>query len=278
MKKLVIITLTWDAKDKLQRLYDSILPALDGLDWHWGIRDNGSVDQTVEMVTSWNNDRVTVVAHRNNLSNYSQGNNALFKVMYPDNQIPDKDDYLLLLNNDIFFKDTDSIKNMISILDKDENVGIVGCKLNYEDNPNLIQHAGVLFHPANIGTPYHYRAGQPEEDRDRKDRYYPIVTGAVLLTRAKLFVDIGGLNEKLNWSWDDSYYCMEVSKRDKKIVYCGATNILHSESASLKKNPVNKLFFNQNLQIFINAWKSKIDKELVSKYDKDPNFGLYNKR
>jgi GT2 family glycosyltransferase len=101
------------------------------------------------------------------------------------------------------------------------------------------------------------------------------VTGAVILTPTSLFKEIGGLNEKLNWSWDDSFYCMEAQERNKKVVYCGGTKILHSESASLKKNPVNKLFFKQNLQIFIDRWKHRIDKELVAKYDKDSNFRLY---
>lgn len=275
MKHLTLMTLTWNAKDKLEKLYRSILPALDGLNWRWAIRDNGSVDNTAEMVESWNDNRITIVKHNNNLANYSQGNNALFKLMFPNNESITDNDYLLLLNNDIVFKDDVSINNMLNIIDNDNEIGVVGCKLNYEDNPNIIQHAGVLFHPANVGTPYHYRAGRVEEERDRKNRYYPIVTGAVLLTKAKLFADIGGLNEKLNWSWDDSYYCMDVSQRGKKIVYCGKTNILHSESASLKKNPVNKLFFKQNLQIFINAWQNKIDKQLVQKYDKDPNFALY---
>lgn len=272
MKKLVILTLTWNAKEKLQALYDSLMPALEGIDWRWGIKDNGSIDQTVEMVEAWNNERVQVFAFKNNLQNYSQGNNWLCSQMAPDDE-----DYILMLNNDIVFQDSDSIKKMISILEKDKDVGVVGCKLNYEDNPKLIQHAGVLFHPGNIGTPYHYRAGRPEEDRDRQDRLYPIVTGAVILTPASLFKEIGGLNEKLNWSWDDSFYCMEAQERNKKVVYCGGTNILHSESASLKKNPVNKLFFKQNLQIFIDRWRSKIDKGLVTKYDKDPNFMLYNK-
>jgi GT2 family glycosyltransferase len=270
MKKLVILTLTWNAKEKLQALYDSILPALEGIDWRWGIKDNGSNDNTVEMVESWKNDRVTVFAYKNNLQNYSQGNNWLCQQMAPE-----EGDYILMLNNDIVFKDSESIKKMISIIDNDNSVGVVGCKLNYEDDPTKVQHVGVLFHPGNIGTPFHFRAGAKEEHRDRLNRLYPIVTGAVILTPFDLFKEIGGLNEKLHWCWDDSFYCMEVQNKNKKVVYCGETNILHAESASLKKNPVNKLYFKQNLQIFIDRWKNKIDKELVQKYDKDPNFMLY---
>lgn len=270
------MTLTWNAEDKLDTLYHTLAPAMEkqNFDWQWNIRDNGSIDDTSFTVNNWKDDKVNLIEHKNNLSNYSQGNNSIFKLIYMDKD-PDEEDYLLLLNNDVVFLDYSSIKNMVDILDNDDEVGVVGAKLNYEHDSSRIQHAGVLFHPSNVGTPFHYRAGKLEEDRDCKNRYYPIVTGAVLLTRAKLFKEIGGLNEKLNWSWDDSFYCMEVSERKKKIVYCGQTYFTHYESASLKKNPANKLFFNQNLKIFVDRWKSKIDKTLVEKYSQDESFALY---
>ena len=39
-----------------------------------------------------------------------------------------------------------------------------------------------------------------------------------------------------------------------KIVYCGNTVILHEESASLKKNPVQKLFMHNNVTHFKKKW------------------------
>jgi GT2 family glycosyltransferase len=266
---LKIFTLSWNGEEKLSSLYKSLLPCLKDIDWAWGIKDNGSKDNTAQLVSNWDDQRVKYFPYPNNTQNYSQGNNWLF-----DNMEIKDDDLILLLNNDIIFKDHTSLKNMIKIISNDKEVGIVGCKLNYEDRPNVIQHAGVLFHPQNIGTPFHYRAGEIEEARDRRNRYYPIVTGAVLLTTANIYKNIR-FNEKLQWCWDDSYFSLDVQDKGYKVVYCGETNILHSESASLKKNPVNKLFFTQNLKIFIDRWKDQIDKSLVQKYAQDQNFALY---
>lgn len=277
MNSLKILTLTWNNQDKITKLYNSLLPALENINYEFYIKDNASKDNTVNIIKSWNNKNITLVECKNNLQNYSEGNNFLFNQAYLNKEI-DEDDYLLLINDDIIFQDNSSLQNMISILDSDPEVGVVGCKLNYESNPDTIQHAGVLFHPGNIGTPFHFRARMKEEARDRKNRYYPIVTGAVLLTRASLFKEVGGLNEKLHWCWDDSYYCLAVKEAGYDIVYCGETNILHSESFSLKKNPVNKLHFNYNLKVFMSKWQNKVDKSLVEKYTKDINYMLYKRK
>lgn len=268
---LQILTLSWNGKEKLIALKNSLLPALEGIEYKWGIKDNGSSDGSNLEVMYWNDPAVHLWECDHNRDSYSLGNNRLF-----DQMNVDSNDLVLLLNNDIVFQDTTSIKNMLQIIEQDIDVGVVGAKLNYIDDPSVIQHAGVLFHPANIGTPFHYRAGKREEGIDRKNRYYPMITGAVLLTRASIFNKIR-LNERLQWSWDDSDFCMAVGASGKKIVYCGETNILHAESASLKLNPINKLFFNQNLKIFTDRWSKKIDKTLIEKYTKDPNYALYNK-
>ena len=265
--------MSWNGKEKLEKLYRSLLPALEGINYAWVIKDNGSVDGSHLLIDLWGKetqDRIRCYKWKNNLENYSQGNNTLFHFMNVNN-----DDYILLLNNDIIFQDDASIKKMISILDNDSEIGVVGAKLNYESQPKIIQHCGVLYHPMNVGTPFHWRAGRKEEIRDCQNRFYPAVTGAILLTRASLYREVGGLPEQLHWCWDDIWYCLAVGEKGKKVVYCGETNILHSESATLKKNPVNKLYFTQNIRYFMNRWGSKIDKGLVEKYTKDPDYMLY---
>ena len=61
---------------------------------------------------------------------------------------------------------------------------------------------------------------------------------------------------------------------DRKVVYCGETDIFHEESASLKKNPANRLFMQHNMNLLINKWHHRyiIDKNY---YDKDPKYNLY---
>lgn len=269
---LFILTLNWNGEQKLQNLYQSLLPALNEiqLDWQWWIRDNGSNDQSLDVIKSWDNNRIIPIAYPNNKQNYSQGNNYLF------NQInSNSDDFILLLNNDIIFNDLKSIKNMLDIISNDPNVGIIGAKLNYTNQKDILQHSGVVWHQNGLHTPINFRAGKKEEKRDRINRYVPMTTGACLLTRAGIYDRVGGLYEKYIFCWEDCDFCLKVKELGYQIIFCGETNILHEESASLKKNPVDKLFFSSNTKIFMDRWKHKINFEETKKYEEEPQYKIY---
>lgn len=278
MKRLVIMTLTWDAEDKLTRLKESLIPALEvlkNLKVEWHIKDNASKDKTVEKAKTWG-DNVIVYAYKDNLQNFAEGMNYIF-----DKANPDDDDYVLLLNNDVVFNDTTSLKNMINIMDKDDSVGVVGARLLF-NNTDLIQHCGVVFDDK-YKFPTHFRSKEKSNENDKKNRLFQIVTGAVLLTKGKYYKNvctdnasgINGLTETFRWAFDDCDMCLNINYvQNKKIVYCGETNIFHEESASLKKNPVNKLHLKGNLEKLVSKWGSiyKIDKSL---YTKNKNLNLY---
>lgn len=148
MSKLFILTLHWNEAEKLSKLKESLLPALEGLDWSWQIRDNDSKDHSVSMIESWKDSRIILTKYHHNRDSFAEGMNFLFSCTSAEDN-----DYILLLNNDVIFNDTTSIKNMISCMTPD--VGVVGAKLLYT-NTNKLQHAGVIFDPA-YGLPTHFR-------------------------------------------------------------------------------------------------------------------------
>jgi len=266
---LNILTLTWNKSEKLCKLKESMMPALDGIDYTWFIKDNASKDDTVEKASTWADTKV--VKYKDNLQNFSQGMNYIFNVASPKDN-----DLVLLLNNDITFGDNSSIKNMISLLKG--NVGVVGAKLLYTGT-HKIQHAGVIF--PNHGLPLNYRRGDQDDVVANHNRYFQAVTGAVMLMKAETYKHItknksgiGGLCEELIWCFDDIDACLSIiNNQEKKIVYCGNTKIFHDESASLKENPVNKLFMEHNVNIFRNKWKGKYLNDL-DKYTTNPKFNL----
>jgi GT2 family glycosyltransferase len=97
-----------------------------------------------------------------------------------------------------------------------------------------------------------------------------------MLLKASDFRLVEGFDEQLKWAFDDVDLCLKIGTTlHKKIVMCGDTNIQHEESASLKVNPVNKLYLNSNISILTNRWRNKVDTD-VYRYLKDPTYGLYN--
>jgi GT2 family glycosyltransferase len=262
-----IQTLSWNGLDKLKFLRASLQPALNDLDYEWLIRDNVSTDGTVEEISTWG-DKVKVFPYPHNKDNFAQGMNYLF-----DKANPKDDDYILLLNNDVIINDTHSIKNMISIMENDSTVGVVGAKLLYT-NTNKIQHCGVVFHNHHQ-TPTHFKIGQEATKIDSQNREFQVVTGAVMLMRAEDFKKVNGFDCNFIWCFDDVDLALKIKYNiGKKIIYCGQTNIYHEESASLKKNPVNKLFMPHNIQYFMKKWRGKYKLD-ENDYMKNPNLNLY---
>ena len=265
-----ILTLSWNGCDKLKILYNGLKNSIEptGQSAIWHIRDNGSNDGTVEWLQfqekHWKdyNFEVSPMYVNHNRDNFSQGVNSLF-----EKAVPIDDDYILLLNNDIVFGDYVSLYNMIRLMD-DSKIGVVGARLLYSGT-NKLQHAGVIFSNRYNNLPYHYRHQEESDNNAEKNRYFQAVTAACCLVRASDFVKF---DQFFNWAFEDIDFILRIGKK-KKIAYCGQTKIFHEESASLKRNPINKLFLQPNVKRFKEKWFDKyvIDHE---KYLKTPNHML----
>lgn len=273
---LYLFTLNWNGADKLSKLKESIMPGLEGLDYTWLIKDNASKDESVQLIKNWGDDNIRCIEYKNNQQNFSMGMNFLFSEAAPADN-----DLVLLLNNDVIFNDKVSLKNMMNIINNDPHVGAVGGRLCYT-NSNTLQHAGVVF-DSTLKTPTHFRLGEQTDSFSEKNRLFQVVTGAVLLTKAEYFKNVfnnqktgnNGMDENYHWAFDDVDLCLSIKyNMNKKIVYCGKTNIYHEESATLKKNPANMLFMPHNVKYLKNKWNSRyiLDKET---YTKDSKYNLY---
>lgn len=279
--KIHIITLSWNGIEMLETLRTGLAENLapfymkegkikEGCEvpiWH--IRDNGSKDNTVEEVSGWqyrsdtNLDcKVYDIGH--NRDSFATGCNYLVEQAEPDN-----DDLILLLNNDIeFFGDNKSLLKMYKLMKK-TGAGAVGARLLY-NGTNKLQHAGVIFSERYNKLPFHYRPGKVSDAHAEKNRYFQVVTAACALVKASSFKHVGGFDNKLIWAFDDVDLFLRIGQTEK-IAYCGETKIYHEESASLKKNNLNKLFMNSNVKYFKSQWNGKIKMDL-EKYEKDPSY------
>lgn len=276
MSKVFIFTLTWNGIVKLTKLNKSLIPALKDVDYEWLIKDNASTDGTVDVVKAWEGN-ITIIPYKNNLQNFSKGMNFLFNEASPADN-----DLILLLNNDVIFNDVKSINKMIGLINSSQDIGVVGARLMFTGTDNL-QHAGVTFNPY-TKAPMHFRLNEKADKQSLKNRQFQVVTGAVLLTKAEYFKSAFknqksgflGMDENYHWGFDDVDLCLSIKyNMEKKIVYCGTTDIYHEESASLKKVPTNRLFLPHNLSYLRNKWGSRycLDNEM---YVKDPNFNIYS--
>ncbi len=180
--------------------------------------------------------------------NYSAINN--FGVRYA------KGEYLLFLNNDISLIEPDSVKEMLSYVQR-EDVGACGARLLYEDD--TIQHAGVVVGFGGIAG--HTFIGLEKErisyfNRALVTQNYSAVTAACMLSKKSVFEAVGGFSEELAVAFNDIDYCMKVRALGKLIVYNPYACFYHYESKSrgLEDTPEKIERFNREIATFIKKW------------------------
>jgi GT2 family glycosyltransferase len=264
--KLHILTLNWNGENHLEKLGPGLFKNMNRLFLNdiqpiWHVRDNGSKDNSISVIKKFEG-IVYSVGHNND--SFAEGMNYLFdKTNASDN------DLILFLNNDVIFPEEDSLLVMIDALLK-KNVGMVGARLLY-NNTNLLQHAGIIFSNKYGKLPYHYRHKEKSDSDAEKNREFQAVTAACAMVRATDWKAVNGMDTGYWWCFEDVDFCLKIGKQlNKKIIYCGGVKIYHEESASLKKNPVNKMLMPQNVNRFKEKWWNsyEIDHENYLKNNK----------
>ena len=166
-------------------------------------------------------------------------------------------EYILFLNNDIELIEPDSIDEMIGYVQR-EDVGICGARLLYPDED--IQHAGVIMGMGGIAGAAFVRTHDAELSymhRAKCVQDYSCVTAACLLTKRKLFDEVGGFTEDLAVAFNDVDYCMKIRALNKLVVYNPYAKFYHYESKSrgMEDTPEKVARFNSEIVEFAKRWK-----------------------
>jgi GT2 family glycosyltransferase len=181
------------------------------------IADDSSTDGSLEYVKR-HFDGIRLVSMPKNGGYSKNNNNAIRYAMRSYDP-----DYILLLNNDIVIKDSRWISKMVSLAEKDNSIGIVGCKLLYPNGK--IQHAGV-----EIGM-FPSNRGRGEKDIGQYDSIEELegVTGAAMLIKKRVIKVIGLLDENFYMGYEDVDYCIMARKAGFRIIYDGKVKLTHLE-------------------------------------------------
>ena len=227
--------------------------------------NNSTEKSTFEYYESLKNDnRIKIVKYEGNF-NYSKINNYARTFA--------SGEYLLFLNNDVELINKDSIHEMLSYI-KRSDVGAVGSKLLYKDN--TYQHAGVVIGIGGIAD--HLFKTVSDFDSTYMNRAQIVqdlnaVTAACLMTKSKIFDEIGGFDEKLAVAFNDIDLCLRIRKLGYLIVYNPFSSFYHYESKSrgLEDTKEKVARFNNEFAFFVKRWQKELDK--IDEYY-NPNLSL----
>ena len=140
-------------------------------------------------------------------------------------------DYVLLLNDDIEVITADWIETMLGLAQQ-EDVGLVGCALYFEDG--TLQHGGHLYLDGVAG---HIGYGAPAdyagpESTMKLERECSGVTAACALMARQRYLDLGGMNRDLPVNYNDVDLSMKIRYSGQRIVWTPHAKLYHFESKS----------------------------------------------
>ena len=147
--------------------------------------------------------------------------------------------WLLLLNNDIEFVEKTSISNLLNTAVQLPNLGGLGARLNYPNGKlqHLFAAPGVK-----IVAGHPLRGSMVPRDAEYLARPRPVaaVTAATFLTRAKVFAEVGGFDERLSTVGQDIDLCLKIQKLGLTIWMEPRIVLIHHESLSRRGKTIDR--------------------------------------
>jgi len=263
--KLSVIIVSWNVRDLLSKLLDSIFQFTEGIEYEVIVIDNNSNDGTCERIKNsyqnWLEKKQLKIVCNDYNAGFAKANNQGLKIA--------KGEYVLFMNPDMELIEN-SFEKMIRLMEKDSAIGIATCRLLYGDKtiqpnvkslPSLCSQIFILLkiHHFFYWLPCLKKYLQKEFDYS-EHAYIEQSMGAFIFTRKKVINKIGGWDEAYWLLWEDVELCKQAKNLGYEIVYTPTTEIIHYESKSFEQTAGLKKQkrFNRGMLTYFKKHHSKL--------------------
>jgi GT2 family glycosyltransferase len=243
--RVAVIVLTWNQRD----LTLGCLHSLSEVEYPPAslniiLVDNGSTDGTTQAVRQ-QYPEVQILEPGENLG-FAEANNLGMR-----HALAQRPDYLLLLNNDTIV-DPLFLTELIRVAEADPHVGIVGPKMYYYDQPDVIWCAGnaILW---STGRTVRLQAEQRDLEA-RNGSPYPVdfVTACAVAVKRQVVDEIGLLDPRFFIYYEEVDWCLRAAAHGYRAMVAPASRIWHKVSAAMgATSPATDYYMNRNVFLFL---------------------------
>lgn len=236
--RLSIITINYNGLKDTCELIDSI-PFND--DMEVIVVDNASKEDEANIISE-RFSQVRVIRSDKNLG-FAGGNNLGIKEA--------KGKYILLINNDTYFKDF-NIDSLIKRLESSDKIGIVCPKLRFAWGNNPIQFAG--YTPLSNITLRNKAIGFGEDDRGQYNTAHPspYAHGAAMLIKREAIEKVGLMPECFFLYYEEIDWSMMFTRVGYEIWYDPCCTVYHKESQTTGQNsPLRTYYITRNRLLLV---------------------------
>lgn len=248
--QLSVIILNYNVRYFLEQCIRSVLNAISEIDAEIIVVDNNSTDGSDVMMK----ELFPEILYINTFSNlgFPKGNNI--GVTYA------KGEYLCILNPDTVVGES-TFKDLLAFAPKQENLGIVGCKLIdgrggfLPESKRGIPTPWVSFSKAiglnKIAPKSSFFNGYyaPELDKDQTGKV-PILVGAFMFVPKEVYTSLGGFDEAFFMYVEDTDLSYRALKSGYSNFYKHDVVVIHYKGESTVKDQQYMKRFREGMQVF----------------------------
>lgn len=204
--------------------------------------DNASADNSVETIRGIY-PSVRILANSGNLG-FTGANNVGIRHALENGAA-----YVWILNNDTVV-DRHALSLLVEAAERDRGIGILGSKIYYSSEPNVISFAGATIDWAR-GTSGHI--GRGEVDRGQYDRVSDVdrVSGCSMLVKKEVCETVGLFDEAFFLFVEDVDWCVRAKRSGFRCVFVPSSVVWHKEGSSIRKVEQSRLFSYYNTRNFL---------------------------
>lgn len=241
---VAVVILNWNGKRYLERFLPTLIRCSNG-EAELIVADNASSDDSVAFLRS-NFPQIRVIQNLEN-AGFAKGYNIALKQVEAD--------YYILLNSDIEVTEN-WIRPVIDLMEKDPIIGACQPKIRSYDDRGKFEYAGAAggfidkygypFCRGRIFNTIEEDLGQYDDDTD-----IFWATGACLFVRAKLYHQLGGLDEDFFAHMEEIDFCWRMKNNGYRILYTASSTVFHIGGGTLPKISWRKTYLNFRNNFFL---------------------------
>lgn len=239
MKKLGVIILNWNGEKLLKEFLPTAAKYTIAPDVDLIVADNGSTDNSLPWIKE-NYPEVKIIALDKNYGFAEGYNRAIREADY---------EYVVLLNSDVEIT-PDWWQPLLTFMESNPMVGAVQPKILSWYDKRRFEYAGAAGgYLDNLGYPY--CRGRLfdiiEEDKGQYDDAPADVcwaSGACLMTRRKLYLELGGLDENFFAHMEEIDLCCRILNAGYRVCALPDSAVYHVGGASLNQGNPKKTYLN----------------------------------
>jgi len=247
--RLSVCLIALNCRTLLERCIGSVYTYIEDVDFEVIVIDNASQDGTARMVEV-KYPQARLIKNRRNLGVAPSRNQAMREA---------QGEYLLLLDADAELL-APGFRLLLDYLDNHRRVGLLGCSLVSAEG-KLHSSARSFPRPVHVlirrlammGLVKNSRllVSHHLEDWDRREpREVDFAEGAFQIIRRKAFEEVGLLDNRMFYGFEDADYCARMIKHGFQVVCYPAYRACHHLQGITRRNPFSKWAVHHTMSYF----------------------------